>query len=717
MTARVQGERVRRALGERIRQAAARIRPWAPDLAIALAAVAIAWTFAVTVLRHTRPFGLPLDDSYIYLTYAKQLGRGEPFSYYPGGGYSAGSTSVLWPVLLAPFWALGARGHALVWVSFGLCAALYTATCVGCYRLVRAIAGPVAGLLAAALVLAIAPFAWTALAGMEVAFASALLVAVLILLVRAPREGPPSRLLGVCLAAASLSRPEATLLVAVIVGVAFVQRLRARQVRAAAWWAAPLAAPLLWVIANRVLAGNFFPNTGVAKSHFYQPGFDWTFWWEAVTSQTGRMLRGLFWDRGSPLVWPRLVAAAWIVGAVRVLLWAKRERRWLAGALVVASPFALIGAVIASSGAWSFQNYRYIAAAFPLLVVTAACALGRAAPLRLPARFPPAWGRAGGAVGAAVIAALFWWSALPGMRSDIALYAQNAADLNRQVVTLGEYIHRKLPDATVMFHDAGAIAYYGDTRVYDMLGLVTNRQAQIATNGPGSRFEFLESLPPERRPTHFAYYPGWMGQPEMFGEVLRRTPLAPPFSKRRLIGDYDMQLIAATWDHVHTAERPLDEVPGWRVVDRVDLADLASERAHGWRGELGRRRMGDPTARWSLFHREVRATGLALDGGRTIRGAAERFTIEVGEPGRPVRLLLRTGGQREYAPWHEALAAPVVLEVAAAAGTARATLAPPAGPLVEVPLELPAPGAREVSVRVTASGPYRAFHWFVLQPD
>src|ERR1041384_6991851 len=102
---------------------------------IALVAVAVAWAFAVTVLRHTRPMGLPLDDSYIYLTYAKQFGRGQPFTYFPGGGYSAGSTSILWPMLLAPFWTLGARGHALVWVSFSLCAALYAAVAAGCYRL------------------------------------------------------------------------------------------------------------------------------------------------------------------------------------------------------------------------------------------------------------------------------------------------------------------------------------------------------------------------------------------------------------------------------------------------------------------------------------------------------------------------------------------------------------------------------------------------------
>src|SRR5262247_1322410 len=149
-----------------------RLRPHAAAIAITVAAIGLAWSFAAGVLHHTRPFGLPLDDAYIYLSYARQFGRGEPFSYFHGGGYSAGSTSVLWPMLLAPFWTLGARGDALVWVSFALCTVLYAATLVVGYRLVRDIAGEVAALVTAALVLAIAPFAWTALSGMEVALAS-----------------------------------------------------------------------------------------------------------------------------------------------------------------------------------------------------------------------------------------------------------------------------------------------------------------------------------------------------------------------------------------------------------------------------------------------------------------------------------------------------------------------------------------------------------------
>ncbi|MEO7091796.1 MAG: hypothetical protein ABI175_01015, partial [Polyangiales bacterium] len=498
---------------------------------IALVAIAIAWAFAATTLAHTRPMGLPLDDSYIYLTYAKQFGRFQPFSYYPGGGYSAGSTSVLWPMLLAPCWSLGARGHALVWVSFGLCTALYAATAVGVHVIVKRLVGVVPSLLAPVLLLGIAPFAWTSLSGMEVAFASALLVAVILLLLDQAADGPPSKKLIGTLACASLSRPEAMLLVLGIVGIAVIQRLRQRDRRAAAWWLAPLAAPAAWLLANKLFAGQLFPNTGVAKSHFYLPGFDWTYWWQTISDLSGKLVKGLFWDPASPLVWPRAMLVLWLVGAARIALWARRERRYLVGALIIASPLVLMFAVIASSGLWSFQNYRYIAPAFPLLVI----AIGAAFVLPITTKDRRILGAHIAAL--ALVAVLFARSAVPGLKADMRMFAQGAMDTNTQVVAIGRYLHDKLPGARVMFHDAGAIAYYGDGVVYDMLGLVTNYQAGIANNGPGARFEFLERMPADRRPTHFAYYPSWLGTNEFYGEVLFNTPLRPGFESRRMVGD------------------------------------------------------------------------------------------------------------------------------------------------------------------------------------
>jgi hypothetical protein len=495
----------------------------------------------------------------------------------------------------------------------------------------------------------------------------------------------------------------------VIVGVRVLQRLRTRDWRAAAWWLVALLPVMVWVIANKLIAGNFFPNTGVAKSHFYLPGFDWTYWVDTVKTQSGRMLRGLFWDKTSPLIWPRLIAVLYLAGAVRIGIWAWRDKKLLVGALVVLAPFVIMLAVIASSSyVWTFQNYRYIAPALPLLLIPVAVALS---PLGSSVALRRAWH-----AGALVLVLLFARAARRPLMADMKLFAQGAMDTNTQVVAIGKYLARKLPDASVMFHDAGAIAYYGDGRVYDMLGLVTNHQAGIANNGPGARFEFLESLPIERRPTHFAYYPAWMGTPEFFGQVLMHTSLRPGIEQRRLVGEGDMQILVANWDHVGTGERPLNDHSGWSLVDRVDIADLASERAHHWVGRMGRRRFGDPTARWSITDRTT-TPGLVTDGGRTIRAGGETFTVRV-NPAKPTRVVLRTGGQKKYG-WHEEIGKPVSIKLFAdGKQLGELTIAPPAGNFSELTFNLPAHALRATSeLRTEANGMYRVFHWFVLQPE
>ncbi|HEY0477817.1 MAG TPA: hypothetical protein VGD37_09845 [Kofleriaceae bacterium] len=684
--------------------------------AIALAAIAVAWGFAVTVLRHTRPMGLPLDDSYIYLTYARQLGRGEPFTYVPGGGYSAGATSLLWPMLLAPLWTLGARGHALVWAVFVASAALYAATALGVYRVVGRIAGRLAGGLAAVIFFGVAAYAWSALSGMEVALTGALLVALVgqLGLGPVPGAGPPPGGLGACLAALTLSRPEAAVVAIAVIAVAAAGRLRRRELRAALGWLVPLAPMAAWLSANRLLAGHWLPNPALAKGHFDQPGFDATYWCEAVWTLSGQMLRGVFWDPASPLVWPRAFAVLWLVGAARVIAWARRERRWPAALVLLAAPAAVMFAVIASTGLWSFQNHRCIAPAFPLLAITAGCALGPIDGLGV-ARGRPALPRIHAAAAIALVAG-FAITAVPRLVADARLYAQGATDTNTQVVAIGEYLHRKLPGARVLVHDAGAIAYYSDGRIDDLVGLVGG-PAGVANHGPGARFEFLDSLLPEQRFSHFAVYPGWLGTTELYGDDLFHTPLWPRFEPRRLAGDADLQLIAARWDHTGTGDRPLSDHTGWAIVDRIDVADLASEAAHGWVGALGRRRFGDPTARWSVIGREVGPHGLVLDGGRTIRGGTERFTLAI-DPARPVRLVLRTGGARSY-PEHEVIEHAVALRILDGAGRelARATLPAPtaAGGFAEVAFALPAGSSPEL--RTEAPAPYRAFHWFALQPE
>jgi len=114
-------------------------------------------------------------------------------------------------------------------------------------------------------------------------------------------DGRPGWKLACVLAATSLSRPEATLIVVGIVGVAVVQRARARNWRAIGWWLVPLAAPALW-LPRIARSPALVSEHRRREEHFYLPGFDWTYWRETVAQQTGLMMKTLFASKDSPLV-------------------------------------------------------------------------------------------------------------------------------------------------------------------------------------------------------------------------------------------------------------------------------------------------------------------------------------------------------------------------------------------------------------------------------
>jgi len=115
--------------------------------------------------------------------------------------------------------------------------------------------------------------------------------------------------------------------------------------------------------------------------------------------------------------------------------------------------------------------------------------------------------------------------------------------------------------------------------------------------------------------------------------------------------------------------------------------------------------------------REAAAHGLILDGGRTIRGGTERFEIAI-DPAKPVRLVLRTGGgPRLSLPRGDRAPGRAAHPRRRRPRARRATLPAPtaSGGFAEVAFALPA-GAR-TALHTEASAPYRAFHWFVLQPE
>jgi len=69
--------------------------------------------------------------------------------------------------------------------------------------------------------------------------------------------------------------------------------------------------------------------------------------------------------------------------------------------------------------------------------------------------------------------------------------------------------------------------------------------------------------------------------------------------QKHLVGEGDMQVIGRAGITPAPARARSAITRGWSVVDRIDIADMASERAHAWIGRMAAPLPGS-TARWSI---------------------------------------------------------------------------------------------------------------------
>ncbi len=214
-------------------------------------------------------------------------------------------------------------------------------------------------------------------------------------------------------------------------------------------------------------------------------------------------------------------------------------------------------------------------------------------------------------------------------------FAHNAKDLADQHLKLSEWIDGNLPtDAKLAINDAGAIAYLGNRRVIDLLGLTTNALRPLGHwREEGHMWEVMERL----RPTHLVVYPS-------FFDDLHRLPVMRKIhtvniGRDSLLGDREKVVYAIDWPRALEPGKPHHlprEQAGWAIVDVVDVGDLESERVHEYRVRY-RRVSGADRFRLRTF---VVPGGHVIDGGRLHDGPA-RFTLQL-KPGKPVLLGLRS---------------------------------------------------------------------------
>lgn len=460
---------------------------------ILMAAIALG---AVGYYRAQAGPGYPLDDSWIHLAYARNLADGAGFGVNPDEP-TPGATSPLWVVLLSVGFFLGA-GHATwPWLLGGLCLA---ASAFLSARLVAALAGEAAGavgpLLCGATVAVLPPLVWSAAGGMEVPLFTALVLATLLIY---SRSGAASKrdaaLWGTLAGLAALARPEGLLLAPLLAGIELVYR-RARALKtvpsAAVPWALVYSPSVLFCLAT---SGRAFPNTFYAKTTALVAGFPDLGFMGGVVS---------FLASVSPVTLTAILLGLLILARS---LWVRRDVR---GAL------ALAGFVLALPLAYAAMGRTYLFVGFAgnfgrylYPILPPALVLGCWAVLEITRTAKQTWVRP-----IAFAAMLFGLGLTVSTAVQrVALYVRNVHDINSMQVAMAQELHdRFAPGDLVATNDVGALAYFTEFRVLDLIGIVsTTTLDALDGTAPRSseREQALFALLERQQPAALVVFPEW----------------------------------------------------------------------------------------------------------------------------------------------------------------------------------------------------------------
>jgi len=235
-------------------------------LLVAAAACGAAWYFTLAEW-HSTFWGFPLDDAWIHLQFAKNIGHGLGFSYNPGIPV-AGSTAPLWTLVLAVPAALGLDPIVSTKI-IGL--ALTIVTALLCGEIVRWLLGSRGAGLYTAVLVALSPrMAWGSLSGMEVGLYAALSTGTLLAYLRALESGRPWW--GLLAGLAGTARPETFIVFPILALDWTIRTLRGRLPGPRLWtFVAPLglfAIPAAaFVGLNYATSGHPLPLTFYAKTY------------------------------------------------------------------------------------------------------------------------------------------------------------------------------------------------------------------------------------------------------------------------------------------------------------------------------------------------------------------------------------------------------------------------------------------------------------------
>ena len=627
--------------------------------------LAVARTFYGFMLRQTGgEWSAPLDDVFIHFDYARATARGYPFQWSPGNGYSSGNTSLLYPFVLAlGYWAGFRDASLMIWAGIVACTAVFGFLLAA--RRLFATEAPWAKYLGPPAIFAIGALDWSLFSGMEVALFLAIWGGALVAaldqvedVVYAPLEGTAAQrslgtvrewTLGLWGVVLVVTRPEGATSIAVLgLMVGEVVR-RHRGLSAAVAHLVRTAMPavvalVVQALANRWFTGEFAASGSIVKLTLYNPFMTA----EEKLAEYWFLLKYVVL-RNTEYHFSEAMPYGYIVPALASVPLMFRRTRLVAIALWCSIASWLAVVALNAQVRWQNERYTMPAVAWVLLLAALGAAQILAPPLRAAnatrARTYGPWAARATALGVLVV--LFAVHQQPKMRDQIWFFGRASRNIRDQHVVTGRTLREMKPrPKRVLMGDAGAILYASDLPGLDLIGLGGYHAlpfARAGVHGLGATLELIERVAPQDRPDLFAIYPSWWGDlPSWFGRRLFEVPVRGNV----ICGGAEKVVYRADWHALDRSAQPHTLLAGEHVVDELDVADLVSEREHGYEfprpsaGFVDAKVLGDAAA----GQREM------FDAGRRIpRGRSETFRLHL-TGGKKTRLIART------APEHEVVA-------------------------------------------------------------
>ncbi len=604
---------------------------------------------AVNLSYNAWNFIPPLDDAYIHLQYAAQIGQGHFFRYNTGDPISTGASSLLYVLVMGAAYAVGFQGNALLPAAMGFGALCFALTAAFVALIGQRIMDRRLGAWAGVLVAANGALLWGSVSGMEIGLVAMLVSgSVLAFTVEAPRGR--FVLAPLVSALTALSRPEAFLFT-VALGAAMVWTALRKPRGSAGHTLRGLALVPLPVLAYGgqmlfylIATGTTSANGMQAKSLLYNPITHVTDVVDETLARFHDFLRVFTGLDSFDYVFPGTLLVA-ILGTIYL---AREKPAWRPLAFSSAGGLTLVLLAISTLKTAHSHHLRYVQPFMPILLLLAAVGLYALARL-LPARRSRLL-VANSALGLALV---FTASEMPAWSIRLG---QQSAGIRDQQVSISNWFKGHLPPgAVIAVNDVGAAAYFTNREIVDLIGLTTNQLTVPSLHGPGSLYEALSTMPEQRRPDYFSVFDSWSVhglKDGLFAEqpVITFQLKSPVYSHRTpgsasacQASRYCNEVVVyeADWSSVGSGDLPAAvDAPG-EIRDHVDVANLDAEAAHSYRVVPVHHGFQPLTSLESVSYgkREV------VDSGRHVIGG-EVMTVHDLTPGEPVTITSRLRAEK-----------------------------------------------------------------------